>query len=227
MQPDRVWVRTCSNVPASLRREAGDTHVSSSLWEHREGSEAELQRVCRLTSQDVPGCGRNAVESTGLTGLGIQPASSALRGCHQAAGECCFAGGSTTPAQKTQIFKVKTNPLILHRHLLHAPKKSGVCTMVLHIPFTLLSLSTKPRHLIFIPHIRMELRPEPLATINVLNLKKIFSSTVWSLTLQIAEHLWESGFKRVIINSAVEQALGTWDAAGQCSSADVGHCVGL
>lgn len=129
----------------------------------------------------MPGCGRDAVESTGLTGLGIQPASSALRGLSPGhRGVLLCRGKHNTCSKDTNIQSKGQSLDIAQRHLLHAPKKSGVCTRVLHIPFTPSSLSTKSRHFFF-PHNRNGTQPEPLATINVFNLKKVFSSTseVW------------------------------------------------
>lgn len=130
----------------------------------------------------MPGCGRDAVESTGLTGLGIQPASSALRGLSSGRRGMLLCRGKHNTCSKDTNIQSKDQSLdIAQRHLLRAPKKSGVCTMVLHIPFTLLSPSTKPRHSSSFLTTGMEPRSEPLATTNIFfNCLKLGIPNCWA-----------------------------------------------
>lgn len=151
-----VYFLSSTNASASPGREARGMHlgttVSSALQEHTEGS-AVLRRVCRLTSQDVPGCGRDTADSTGLTGLGIQPAFSALRDLSSGRRGKLFCRGKHNTCSKDTNIQSKEQSLgMAQRHLLCTPRESRVCTMDLHIPSTLLCLSAKSRHFIFFPH---------------------------------------------------------------------------
>lgn len=97
---------------------------------------------CRLTSQDAPGCGRDAAESGGLTGLGIQPASSALRGPSSGHGGTPLRGGKHNTCSKDTNIQSKEQSLgIAQRHLRSAPRDPST-----------LPRPSKSTHFIFFPH---------------------------------------------------------------------------
>jgi len=80
---------------------------------------------------------------------------------------------------------------VTHRHLPHAPRESRVCAMDPHIPSTLRARPPSPdtSSSFLIPTTGRGPRPELSAATNVLNLKKVFSSTAPSWAPQITGHL--------------------------------------
>ena len=116
----------------------------------------------------MPGCGRNTVESTGLTGLGIQPAFSALRGLSSGRGGTLLCRGKHKTCSKDTNIQSKEQSLgITQRHLLYSPREFRVCA-IFHPPFRVCPPNTDTSSSFLIHTTGMGHRPGPLATTKVL-----------------------------------------------------------